>query len=386
MKRIKNDWLVIIGSLLLMITAFIACSKKDTPIPSLPKATITSFSPTTAYTGDTITITGTNFTGATAVTFGGTAAASFKVISATSIIAVVGTGTSGSVGVTISGGTGTLAGFVYNSGLPPVDGYGSSNDVEPASLIAYWPFEGNATEKVHAAVPALTGGGATSYVAGRIGQAIHLDSSWITYGPNSTSASADNTTFGSNDTLQNGFTISLWAQVAQTETLSTLLQFSSPNIPNWPLLGIQYRKHADNSFDFDGGFSNVDSAGPHIAYAGLFKEPAFMDTLTWAFVSMTYDASAKSLKYYANGQLVNTIDLLSKGLFPNPAEPLLLIAPNYPSIGAAEGKVTTPTSVNDPAGYMAYGIKGNVDDIRVFNKTLTDKQISDLYILGNQGR
>ena len=74
-------------------------------------ATVTSFTPTSASQGATITITGTNFTGATAVSFGGVAAASFTVVSATTITAVVGTGASGSVNVTTACGTATISGF-----------------------------------------------------------------------------------------------------------------------------------------------------------------------------------------------------------------------------------------------------------------------------------
>ena len=80
-------------------------------VSTLP--TITSFSPASAPTGATVTITGTAFTGTTAVSFGGTAATSFTVNSATGISAVVGEGTSGSVSVTTPGGTASLAGFGY---------------------------------------------------------------------------------------------------------------------------------------------------------------------------------------------------------------------------------------------------------------------------------
>jgi hypothetical protein len=75
---------------------------------------ITSFTPTTATAGMSVTITGNGFLNASAVSFGGTAAASYTVSSATQIIAVVGTGTTGSVSVTTSSGTVfTLAGFTY---------------------------------------------------------------------------------------------------------------------------------------------------------------------------------------------------------------------------------------------------------------------------------
>jgi hypothetical protein len=80
--------------------------------------TILSFSPTSGMIGTTITITGINFTGATAVSFGGTAATSFTVVSSTSITAVIANGASGTVSVTTPGGIATLAGFTYIT--PPI--------------------------------------------------------------------------------------------------------------------------------------------------------------------------------------------------------------------------------------------------------------------------
>jgi hypothetical protein len=72
--------------------------------------TVTSISPTSGPTagGTTVTITGTGFTGATAVSFGGTAAASFSFVSDTSMTAVSPAGT-GTVDVTVTGPGGTSA-------------------------------------------------------------------------------------------------------------------------------------------------------------------------------------------------------------------------------------------------------------------------------------
>jgi polyisoprenoid-binding protein YceI len=88
-----------------------AISAGFTYIP--PSPTISSFTPSSAGTGETVTITGTNFTDATAVSFGGTAANSYTVVSATSITAVVGNGTSGSISVTTGSGTTSITGFIY---------------------------------------------------------------------------------------------------------------------------------------------------------------------------------------------------------------------------------------------------------------------------------
>lgn len=72
---------------------------------------IISFTPLATGTGNSVTISGLNFTGASAVSFGGIPAASFTVVSPSLITAVVGTGADGIVSVTTPGGTATLAGF-----------------------------------------------------------------------------------------------------------------------------------------------------------------------------------------------------------------------------------------------------------------------------------
>jgi large repetitive protein len=83
---------------------------------------ITSFTPQSGAAGTTVNISGSNFTGATAVSFGGVAATSFNVVSANTITAVTGIGSSGNVAVTTPNGTGTKTGFieppVINSFLP----------------------------------------------------------------------------------------------------------------------------------------------------------------------------------------------------------------------------------------------------------------------------
>ncbi len=69
---------------------------------------VNSIAPTVVYAGATVTLTGTNFLGATAVSFNGTTATSFTVVSNTTITAVVPAGAAtGNVTVSSPGGTST---------------------------------------------------------------------------------------------------------------------------------------------------------------------------------------------------------------------------------------------------------------------------------------
>jgi hypothetical protein len=96
---------------------------------TVPAPTITSFTRSNGPAGVSVTITGTNLTGATQVRFNGTAATSFTINSATSITAIVPTGaTSGLLSITTQGGTATSASSF--TVLPAAGGlaFGGSNE------------------------------------------------------------------------------------------------------------------------------------------------------------------------------------------------------------------------------------------------------------------
>ncbi|MGL2964935.1 beta strand repeat-containing protein, partial [Flavobacterium sp. RSB2_4_14] len=82
--------------------------------------TISSFSPTSGCANTaSVVITGTNFTGANAVTFGGSNALSYTVDSATQITATVASGTTGSITVTTPDGSATSS-STFTVNAPPL--------------------------------------------------------------------------------------------------------------------------------------------------------------------------------------------------------------------------------------------------------------------------
>ena len=85
----------------------------------VPAPTITSFSPTNAATGAVVTVRGTAFAGATALTVGGTGMA-FTLVNGTTITFVVPVnGPSGLLSVTTPGGTATSSGTLTVDNIPP---------------------------------------------------------------------------------------------------------------------------------------------------------------------------------------------------------------------------------------------------------------------------
>jgi len=81
--------------------------------------TLSSISPTSGPVGNSVTLTGTNLTGATGVSFNGTAATTFVVVNATTVTATVPTGaTTGNVTVTTPSGTSNGVAFAVS---PPTN-------------------------------------------------------------------------------------------------------------------------------------------------------------------------------------------------------------------------------------------------------------------------
>lgn len=119
--------------------------------PSTVAPTITAFAPSTGPVGTSITITGTNFTGATAVAFNGTAA-TFTVNSSTSLAAIVPLGAStGAVSVTTAGGT-----SVSSSPFTLVNGGGTGGLPTGSGAIYYLATTGSDANNGSAAAPWAT--------------------------------------------------------------------------------------------------------------------------------------------------------------------------------------------------------------------------------------
>lgn len=139
--------------------------------PNPPAPSITSFSPASGSVGSVVDITGTNFTGASAVTFNNVAATQFSVASPTHITATVPpSATSGRIRVTTAGGTATSAtDFTVITTPPPGSPYRDA--VLADSPVGYWRLAETSGPAVDVTGNAAGGsylGGVTRGVAGAL--------------------------------------------------------------------------------------------------------------------------------------------------------------------------------------------------------------------------
>lgn len=352
--------------------------------------TITSFTPSSGPVGTTVTITGTNLTGSV-VKFNNTTA-TVSVNTATSITCTVPSGaTSGTITATTGDGTATSA----TSFTVTVGGL-TSNDVAPSSLIAHWTFDNTKAEAKSGQVPTTTGTVTNNATGGRIGGYVSFNNGYLLY-PTINNLNKDTA-------LAAGFTFSSWVKFAQTTAptnlLTSLWQINGNIGDIWGTAAFTYRHGPDSTLDFDGTMTHVNGTGTHPTYADAFLEGAasgFKAPHTdWVLVTMVYDTTggSKKIKYYGNGVLRGT-KTIATTVIPATEQFELITTASFG--GTGRSNVTfgsfnySPTPFATGGGTSASWQNTSlpngtaIDDTRIFNKALSQSEITDLYTRGLAG-
>ena len=125
---------------------------------STPPPTVSSFTPTSAGVGMTVTVNGSNLTGATAVTFNGTSASTFTVVSAAEITVTVPNGAStGKIAATTPSGTGTSSGSFTVLPSPSISSFSPGSGKAASSVVINGSnFSGVTGVAFHGAAAAFT--------------------------------------------------------------------------------------------------------------------------------------------------------------------------------------------------------------------------------------
>jgi len=272
--------------------------------------------------------------------------------------------------------------------LPPIGGYNSANEVGSADLLAYWPLNGSGNESKSNTAPSTTVG--ATYEAGAKGQGLKLTNGYLAF-PAITALS----------TTSQNMSISLWAKVTNnggpgvTDGHPTML-FSLTRPNEWAgninlfsetggraatndtlmMKGLVVIKNADGTANFQDIINSPNPSAADIANGHVGN--ANKNGGKWAHYVATWDGAAGVFKLYANGQKISNPAYEVRG--GGNALPLNFFTPTRAVIGTFESVVSgTPDSWQQPAN-------ANVDEIRVWKKTLNAADINALYELEKAGR
>ncbi len=256
--------------------------------------------------------------------------------------------------------------------LPPIDGYDSASDVGKDNLVAYWPLDGNGNEKISGAQP--TNSVNASYKSGVKGQSVSLAKGFLAYGEVAKLNSLPN------------MTVALWANFDNNGSLPSAF-FSMTRANEWAgninlMSETGWRKAGSDTLLLKGLVVTNVNGNP--SFQDSRNEPskggvqAPKGVNKWNHLVMTWDGATSNFKIYQNGVKVSNPEWEQRGT----TGPLNFFTPTKPVIGA--------WGTNVPGGGVAEAwqvpMTGSVDEVRVFNKALTDAEIAALYKLEQAGR
>jgi hypothetical protein len=333
----------------IIITAFVACNKINTP-PALHNDRLAKLllkDTLQLYVGESrnvpLTISPSNYN-----------LDSLKYLSSdTTVITIskVGVLAAKKVGlsiITISNLTSTISINCHITVVPaPIDSL-------KLGLIAYYPFNSSTADS------SGLGNNGTAYnlqlVPDRFGNpnaAYHFN------GVSSYIQVKDNAALRLNNT---DFTFNVWAKIDTYSSSygSVILGKRGPGDANGWLYGIHGYALPNNGATV--GQTTFQVSGGNDPFAGGVKT---INTNTWYMLTTTYSVKKQQISFYVNGVLDNTINNI-----PTPiatANSDMFIGSDNPVVGGAS----------------AYYFKGSLDDIRIYSRALDLSEIQKLYLFTN---
>ncbi len=272
-----------------------------------------------------------------------------------------------------------------DNNLPPIDGYNSSDEVAEDNLVAHWTFDDTQQEVISDTEPEETYG-TVGYTEGQLGQALDLDAGALVYPPIEA--------INQENALSN-YTVSMWVNVMNNGTAFTTFfgLFPTDNTDFWGNISLS----AETSwFPAEGGAG--DTLVLKTNYASLNEDGTVNSqdnrpdprgnppvgvleaTGEWVHFVVRFTASSHMLEIFANGESIGAYS--DRGA--NTTE-LVMRTPTQAVFGSlATSNIGFDMAPEMPAWQVM--ATAGVDDVRVFDTSLSDAEITALYNLGSAGR
>lgn len=241
------------------------------------------------------------------------------------------------------------------------------NTIATTNLIAHFPFDGNATERIASITPTLQPG--VTYVAGRRGQAYQgADNAHLLY----------TIPTGSKLKTLTSFTLAMWfrSPLVTGDPEPTVFEIGKSTDLFWGNMKFALNRLAATadslqlkSFFYKDG---AEWSGQHIS----FSKNVFLIN-QWMHLVIMYDETTSKYMIYKDGvKIVTSAGVEDRKAGPDgPAlGPLAFVNADKINIGAWRPK--TENGATD--AWMGW-FKGNLDELRVYDKALSAAEVKALY-------
>ena len=286
-------------------------------------------------------------------------------------------------------GVGVSAMFVFggcskSESLPAIDGYNSSNDVAKANLVAHWTFDGTNNETISNTAPSNTYG-TVGFGTGQLGQALKLTEGALVF-PTIAAINDAN--------ALNNFTVSLWVNVKGTKDTNGAFTSFFGLIPTgvtdiWGDVAANaetshHKSDSDtlelknllNTHPVGGGNSLQDNIAN-----GANSAPWFLGGGAdhWAHYVLRWDGTTHQFFLFGNG--------VSSGAYTDRGTTgvEIMSVPVQAVFGSLASSDIGFTGAPAQQTWNPWAT-AMVDDVRIYNTALADKDVTALYDLGKAGR
>lgn len=267
---------------------------------------------------------------------------------------------------------------------PPVPGgYTNSNQVAIANLVDYWSFNDTKTDSVSNASPIVDSN--SSYIQGIEGNALHLSNGYLLYPTIPVLSKTD---------AISSVSVSLWFYIPGNNgsTFSELFTLARDTTKETDWLdivnvGIETGQPVSNTFTdlhswigtYPAGTRNGGDNINDYGVAGTDYQ-VFNGANKWVHYVMRYDAATEDIDLFANNVRVSNNNFRNRGGLG----PIVMPTPTQVLFGAfANSSTHFPMSAT--LGFHGF-LNGSIDEVRIYNKALSDAEINALYQLQRQGR
>lgn len=252
--------------------------------------------------------------------------------------------------------------FDPNSYAPPLNigGFTSAREIAPSNLVGYWSFNGSLIDSSSNVAGTNAG---TTFITGIKGQALQTTgNSYVV--------------FNAGSAIQNlhSFTVSSWVNAPQNTTgIAGVLDIAnSGNF--WGNLTVFFE---------NGGTPTSGVLKIHVNNNGA---DAWLGNYTitepwnkWINVGVTYDAGTSTFKVFVNGAKIATQTIAGFGslVFQNATKMVF---------GTVQFQTTPSLTTTHGTEPWASYLNGQLDEVRIYNKALSESEVGSLVKLEGRGK